>query len=140
MSSSSSDDEKTSLVFVIGKTDPDEWCENMEAWLNGKYTPADGDLGAAVLKQKANILPKVKGRRKKEVRAWADAPDSDLIPGYNTDGDDTVQSWNGGTVLEILQGVTIHFNEDPDGGKMPRWTSMMMMSTSSAGQGRRLPP
>ena len=78
--SSSSDDDDDRLVYDIGKTDPETWVQDVKAYLHGKYTPVTGDHGAALEKQKATIVGRIKGRREAEVSAWADEPDEDLIP------------------------------------------------------------
>ena len=71
-----------------------------------------------VRKQKAKILPAVKGRRKEEVTKWEqDHANANLVPRTDADGAATGAhtSWDLATPREIIMGIVVYFEEDNEG-------------------------
>ena len=119
-SSSSSESDTNDLIFYIGKSDPGEWELNFTPYLLSKVTlpdPADPDYALYVRKQKAKILPHVKGRRKDEVNAWQRTPDALVVPRVNEHGVPLGgnTTWDLATAEQIIRGIGYHFRDDRDG-------------------------
>ena len=90
-SSSDSNDSKARKYF-IGKTRGLAWAEELEAYLEGKYTVIAGDNGAALAKQKANIRNYIVGPRKREIKSWWTNPGDDEVPIRQADGTTSMHS------------------------------------------------
>ena len=117
-SSSSSDDDSSSSKHrkhFIGTTRGLSWAEELEAYLEGKYTPIQGDNGAALQKQKANIRQHIVGGRKREIKSWFTNPDDDEIPLRHDDGTEDTYSLNSLDVHDILKAIGQYFDDDTEG-------------------------
>ena len=113
-----SDKQPLSPDLYFNTNEPDsrfEWEEAIIPWLEANFTSSDGDGGAGEAKQKANLVPMVKGRRRREIQHMASNPDDDLLPYVEKDGSHQVMKWKDATVLQCVQGIGIHFEPDDEG-------------------------
>ena len=74
------------------------------SYLNRKYTPTEGDLNAAKIKQKAAVPSLCKGTKASTVCDWADRAGEALVW---TDDPAIQLTWDAATVREILHGIVL---------------------------------
>ena len=114
-SSSSDDDGTKKRKYFIGKTRGISWAEELEDYLEGKYTVIDGDNGAALQKQKSNVKKHIVGVRKREIKPWFASPGDPLIPVIQDDGSVVQATLESLTLSELLEAIGNYFDDDKEG-------------------------
>jgi len=100
--SSSSDEEDNRYDYVIGRSDDRQWADELIPFIRKKYH-------ASVPRQKLEVLTRVQGVRKGEIREWETKAHDDLVPYRDADGVTQFRSWDNATPEQIIVGIGLHF-------------------------------
>jgi len=101
-SSDESDDSSSRLTYDIGKTDADAWEDELMPYLKKRYR-ADEE------RMKLDIITRIRGVRKSEIRVWEEKCHEDMVPQRSAAGDISKESWTNSTPVQIIRGICLHF-------------------------------